>query len=112
LTLPAAYVAAHVELGYATTAHCAQGDTVDTAHSLVRPETSRELLYVGMTRARESNTVHVGTDTTTDDDEHGPSGGELTVREVLEQVLACTGAELSAHETVRPDKTASARSPS
>jgi hypothetical protein len=104
LTLPATYVAAHVELGYATTAHRAQGDTVDTAHTLVRPETSRELLYVGVTRARESNTAYVCNDTTTDDDEHGPSGEELTVREVLEQVLARTGAELSAHETIRAEQ--------
>jgi conjugative relaxase-like TrwC/TraI family protein len=104
LTLPAAYVAAHVELGYATTAHRAQGDTVDTAHALVRPETSRELLYVGMTRARETNTAYVCTDTTSDDDEHGPAGEELTVREVLEQVLARSGAELSAHETIRAEQ--------
>jgi hypothetical protein len=103
LTLPAAYVATHVELGYATTAHRAQGDTVDTAHTLVRRETSRELLYVGMTRARQSNTAYVCTDTTTDDDEHGPAGEELTVREVLEQVLARTGSELSAHETIRAE---------
>jgi conjugative relaxase-like TrwC/TraI family protein len=104
LTLPAAYVAAHVELGYATTAHRAQGDTVDTAHTLVRPENSRELLYVGMTRARESNIAYVCTDTTTDDDEHGPTADELTVRDVLEQVLARSGAELSAHETIRAEQ--------
>jgi conjugative relaxase-like TrwC/TraI family protein len=104
LTLPAAYVAAHVELGYATTAHRAQGDTVDTAHALVRPETSRELLYVGMTRARESNTAYVCTDTTSDDDEHGSGTEELTVRDVLEQVLARTGADLSAHETIRAEQ--------
>lgn len=104
LTLPAAYVAAHVELGYATTAHRAQGDTVDTAHTLVRPETSRELLYVGMTRARQSNTAYVCTDTTTDDDEHGSAHEELTVREVLEPVLARSGAELSAHETIRTEQ--------
>jgi conjugative relaxase-like TrwC/TraI family protein len=104
LTLPAAYVAAHVELGYATTAHRAQGDTVDTAHTLVRPETTRELLYVGMTRARESNAAYVCADTTTDDDEHGPTGEDPTVRDVLEQVLARSGTELSAHETMRAEQ--------
>jgi hypothetical protein len=103
LTLPAAYVAAHVELGYATTAHRAQGDTVDTAHTLMRPETSRELLYVGMTRARHANTAYVCTNTTTDD-EHGPAADELTARDVLEQVLARTGADLSAHETIRTEQ--------
>ncbi|MGH3356190.1 MAG: TrwC relaxase, partial [Nocardioidaceae bacterium] len=33
--LPAEYVAEHVELAYASTAHRAQGVTVDTAHPLV-----------------------------------------------------------------------------
>ncbi len=45
LVLPARYVADEVELGYAATAHRAQGATVDTAHALVDPEkASRELL--------------------------------------------------------------------
>ncbi len=34
VTLPPAYVREHVELGYAVTAHRAQGLTVDTAHVL------------------------------------------------------------------------------
>jgi hypothetical protein len=102
LTLPAPYVASHVELAYATTAHRTQGDTVDTAHALVRPETSRELLYVAMTRARGSNTAYVCTDTLVDD-EHGPEQ-ELTVRDVLEQVLARSGADVSAHETMRAEQ--------
>jgi hypothetical protein len=102
LTLPAAFVAAHVELAYATTAHRAQGDTVDTAHALVRPEMSREVLYVAMTRARQSNTAYVCTDAGLDD-EYGPDSEQPTARDVLEQVLARTGAELSAHETVRAE---------
>lgn len=77
LTLPAAYVAAHVELGYATTAHRAQGDTVDTAHALMRPETSREVLCVAMTRARQSSTAYVCTDTHADD-EYGPDQDQPT----------------------------------
>jgi conjugative relaxase-like TrwC/TraI family protein len=102
LRLPAAYVAAHVELAYATTAHRAQGDTVDTAHALVRPEMSREVLYVAMTRARQSNTAYVCTDTGMCD-EYGPDQDQPTAREVLEQVLAHTGAELSAHETIHAE---------
>ncbi len=38
VVLPAHYVAEHVELGYATTAHRAQGRTVDTAHAIVSPD--------------------------------------------------------------------------
>jgi conjugative relaxase-like TrwC/TraI family protein len=103
LALPAAYVTAHVELGYAMTAHRAQGDTVDTAHALVRPETSREVLYVAMTRARQSNTAYVCTDTQADD-EYGPDPEQPTSRDVLEQVLARTGSDLSAHETIRAEQ--------
>lgn len=46
VTLPAAYVAAHVDLGYAVTAHRAQGMTVDTSHVVVTGSTTRENLYV------------------------------------------------------------------
>jgi conjugative relaxase-like TrwC/TraI family protein len=99
ITLPAQYVARHVELAYATTAHRTQGDTVDTAHALVRPLMSRELLYVAMTRGRHANTAYACTDTDPDD-EYG-AGERRTSREVLEAVLARTGAELSAHETMR-----------
>ena len=35
VVLPPAYVAEHVELGYATSVHSAQGQTVGTAHALV-----------------------------------------------------------------------------
>jgi AAA domain/TrwC relaxase len=103
LTLPASYVAAHVELAYATTAYRAQGDTVDTAHALVRPETSREVLYVAMTRARQTNIAYVCTDSGLDD-EYGPDHEQPTAREVLEQVLVRTGAELSAHETIKAEQ--------
>ncbi len=43
------YVAAHVQLGYASTVHAAQGRTVDVAHSLIDDHTSRESLYVSAT---------------------------------------------------------------
>ena len=63
IILPAAYVADQVDLGYAITAHRAQGSTVDTAHAIVHsPEVTRESLYVAMTRGRESNRVYVATD--------------------------------------------------
>ena len=50
--LPADYVRDHVELAYASTAHRAQGRTVDTAHAIVSPTTTREVLYVSGTRGR------------------------------------------------------------
>jgi conjugative relaxase-like TrwC/TraI family protein len=60
-TLSPAYVAEHVTLGYAATAHAAQGVTVDTAHLVASQQTSAEGLYVGMSRGREANTAYVVT---------------------------------------------------
>lgn len=58
--LPSEYVAGHVELGYATTVHGAQGISVDTAHLVLTGQEDRSLLYVGLTRGRLSNHVYVG----------------------------------------------------
>lgn len=55
VTLPATYVAKHVELGYSSTVHAAQGRTVDTCHGIVDEATSRQMWYVLMTRARNGN---------------------------------------------------------
>ena len=61
VTLPADYARDHVDLGYATTAHGAQGRTVDTSHSFVSAATPREALYVAATRGRDSNKMYVDT---------------------------------------------------
>ncbi|EWT05864.1 TrwC relaxase, partial [Intrasporangium chromatireducens Q5-1] len=100
-TLPAQYVAEHVELGYATTAHRAQGRTVDTAHAYVSPTTMREPLYVMATRGRETNMLYV--DSTYEPDpataHHDPDSVEaVEPLEVLHTVLARSGADVSAHE--------------
>src|SRR3954449_6948397 len=57
--LPAEYVAEHVQLAYATTAHGAQGDTVPTAHLVIGEHTGAATAYVGMTRGRSANTAHL-----------------------------------------------------
>ena len=49
------------ELQYAGNIHVAQGRTVDTSHVLVSDTLSRQSLYVGMSRGRESNIAHVVT---------------------------------------------------
>ncbi|PWD97402.1 conjugal transfer protein [Dietzia maris] len=101
IVLPASYVAEHVDLGYAVTAHRAQGVTVDTAHVLVEPTTTRENFYVAMTRGKHSNRAYVILDRA---DEHAhPHPGDsrdATARSVLYGVLQHVGAELSAHETI------------
>src|SRR6185312_15782299 len=57
--LPSDYVRRHVELGYATTAHGVQGDTVTAAHVVVGEHTGAASAYVGMTRGRISNVAHL-----------------------------------------------------
>lgn len=95
--LPAGYVQAHVELGYATTAHRAQGLTVDECHVLVSGSMSREALYVSMTRGRSANVAYVATDAVDSACDEIPDVHAVrTARQVLEQVLSRSGAELSA----------------
>jgi conjugative relaxase-like TrwC/TraI family protein len=99
--LSAAYAAEHVELAYATTAHQAEGRTVDTGHALVSPTTTREVLYVSASRGRESNRLYV--DTTYDPDPqtgHDGTNRLSSPEEVLAGVLQRQGAELSAHEVL------------
>lgn len=59
LTLPASYVSDHVELGYATTIHGAQGLTADTCHGLVTGRESRQQLYTMLSRGRHANHAYV-----------------------------------------------------
>ncbi|NTY60122.1 MobF family relaxase [Mycolicibacterium sphagni] len=53
------YLREHVAHGYAVTVHSAQGATTDTTHAVVGERTTRALLYVAMTRGRESNTGYL-----------------------------------------------------
>jgi ATP-dependent exoDNAse (exonuclease V) alpha subunit len=102
VVLPAAYVAEHVELAYASSAHRAQGRTVDTAHALVSSTTTREVLYVMSTRGRESNRIYV--DTHYDPDQqtsHDQASEPATAKEVLAGVLRHEGADVAAHDMIR-----------
>lgn len=58
-TLPAEYVADHVHLGYAVTGHGNQGITTTTSHTVLGDGTDAAGAYVGMTRGREANALHV-----------------------------------------------------
>jgi conjugative relaxase-like TrwC/TraI family protein len=102
LTLPAAYVREHVELGYATTAHRAQGQTVDTAHAIVTgPGMTREALYVAATRAREANHLYVRIGDSLDVESSRDASEYPAAGDVLLAVLNNRGADLSAHETMQ-----------
>nr|WP_253182574.1 MobF family relaxase [Jiangella alba] len=106
VVLPAGYVAEHVDLGYAITAHRAQGITTDTAHVLVLPTTTRENLYVALTRGRHLNMAYVATDQPdpAHTDPHPGDNPDAIARTVLYGVLQHSGAELSAHETLTTEQ--------
>ncbi|MEX5274712.1 MobF family relaxase [Kocuria sp. CPCC 205235] len=59
VTLPAEYLAEHAHLSYAATAYGVQGATVDGSHTVLTKATSAAGVYVGMTRGRETNRLHI-----------------------------------------------------
>lgn len=101
--LPAT-VLEHTQLGYATTAQRAQGATVDHAIATLDPQrTSREQLYVAMTRGKHSNIAVLPPPE--EDLEDTPDPWAMireftpeTMREQLDQILARSDQELTAHE--------------
>ncbi|MGG5258811.1 MobF family relaxase [Phycicoccus avicenniae] len=102
VVLPADYVARHVELGYATTVHTAQGVTADTVHGIVTGHETRQLLYTMLTRGRLENHVHVHSPLADGDPHLLPVTDTLspaTATETLEAILARDGSALSATST-------------
>lgn len=105
--LPPDYVAANVELLYATTAHRAQGSTVDACHALITEDMARENFYVIVSRARRGTVLYVATHelASLDQDEHVDAvrfdPDVYAAREILEHVVARESAELSATEQIR-----------
>ncbi|HEY3410025.1 MAG TPA: MobF family relaxase [Propionicimonas sp.] len=98
ITLPANYVRADVELGYATTIHGAQGATVDTMHGVLTGAESRQQLYTMMTRGRHANHAYVQVvgDGSLDSLVRLESVAPPTPTEVLESVLSRDEASVSA----------------
>ena len=103
LTLPADYVRASVELGYATTIHAAQGVTADTCHSLITGEETRQLAYTMLTRGRHAN--HAWLQVGTDDPHTAPIARDLhetaTSVEILEQIIGRDQQPASATTLIR-----------
>ncbi len=105
VTLPAGYVAEHVQLGYATTVHAAQGQTVDTSHTVLSGTESRQLLYVAVTRGRRENHLYLditipGDDATMTMDTQRPS----TAIEVLTRVIERDDSAASATTASRQER--------
>ena len=108
--LPADYVREHVELGYASTAHRAQGRTVDTAHAYVTATTLREPLYVMASRGRETNRLYIDTAQEPDSATAHREPERVEPVEVLQKAIATSGADLAAH-VVRRQEQARAQGP-
>ena len=108
VTLPAAYVAEHVQLGYAATIHLAQGSTVDTTHTVLTGSESREQLYVALTRGRQANHLHLAGTLGHEDPAHpvlrlASTGLEPDPRELLTTVLGRSDERPSATSTLLED---------
>lgn len=99
LVLPADYVAQHVQLGYAVSAHRAQGVTVDTTHTVADARMTREAFYVAMTRGRLANRAYVALGGGSPDIDTPVSGSGRD--EVLAAILRRSGGQRSAHDMQR-----------
>ena len=86
VTLPADYATEHVRLGYASTEHGNQGDTVDVGLELATVATTQRGLYVGATRGRDDNKILVVTESDDLDD----------AREILRYVLSSDRSDVPA----------------
>jgi conjugative relaxase-like TrwC/TraI family protein len=100
--LPVGYLARHADYGWACTIDGAQGATADIGILLARTGLDREHLYVGMTRGRDANHVHLTNQPVDDDHEHRQQAADPTptiddaVR-ILQTATARVGAQQAAH---------------
>ncbi|GAA2469045.1 MobF family relaxase [Terrabacter carboxydivorans] len=103
ITLPAGYVAAYTELGYATTVHAAQGVSADTMHGLASGQESRQQLYTMLTRGRIANHVYV--QVVGDGDPHTAIHPDTltppSATDILEAILARDHSHVSATTQLR-----------
>jgi hypothetical protein len=59
IALPAEYIREYTHLAYASTAYGVQGATVDESHTVLSDALDAAGVYVGMTRGRTSNRLHI-----------------------------------------------------
>nr|WP_269634819.1 MobF family relaxase [Nocardioides sp. CF8] len=70
VALPSSYVTDHVHLAYAATAYGVQGITTTSAHTLLSEALDASGVYVGMTRGRDANVLHIVADNLDEAREH------------------------------------------
>ena len=85
-TVTGAYAAKHLDLGYAITQTRAQSTTVDASLTLIAGSTRRDQLYVGLSRGRSENWLHIICDQPAADPETAPEHTEP--EQVIDAVFA------------------------
>ena len=85
-TITAAYGAKHLDLGYAITQTRAQSTTVDASLTLIGASTGRDQLYVGLSRGRAENCLHIVCDQPAADPETAPAHTEP--EQIIDAVFA------------------------
>lgn len=70
VALPSSYVGDHAHLAYAATAYGVQGVTATSAHTLLSEALDASGVYVGMTRGRDANVLHIVADNLDEAREH------------------------------------------
>ena len=104
--LPGDYITEHVELGYATSIHRAQGSTVDHAYLLMDATFGRALAYVGLTRARLLNRIYLATDRLLDITGDQQPDDPTNPKVMFARVLAREDDNLSATDVMRAEQDA------
>jgi hypothetical protein len=93
------YVHEQITHGYAVTVHAAQGVTAEATHAVLGENTTRSMLYVAMTRGRDTNTAHLYQHTTEHEYGHQePDGTHLTSRGDSRDAAAIVRAILANHD--------------
>lgn len=70
VALPSSYVTDHAHLAYAATTYGVQGVTTTSSHTLLSEALDASGVYVGMTRGRDANVLHVVADDLDEAREH------------------------------------------
>ncbi|WP_280404513.1 MobF family relaxase [Nocardia brasiliensis] len=107
--LPTDYIHQHVELGYATTVHRAQGITVRHAYVLLNASLGRALAYVGLTRGSDLNRIYLATDTLIDPTGDQQPTDPIEPQQMFARVLAREDDNLSAIDVMRAEQAAADR---
>lgn len=98
MRLPSAYVQKHVELAYAGTAHSVQGATEGTSGTLAGEGSTRNAVYVGMSRGRNNNRLYLITERPDLPEDQQPDR-----HAVFSDVMATDATERSAHTVARQE---------